>query len=273
MTSVLDLTHRHLRCVPLFPSNPPVSGLFLDHNRVSSLRNLPESLQFLSISSNRLLSLTGIQLCAGLVEVNLGKNFISDEQLAVLLVLRELKKVDLSGNRLCDGFGLEQVLRLPKLEEIDVSGNAFEGLEIKSSAFCLKRLILDCNRLKTLRFSSKCEALEYLSCSDNHLTAISALENVGEIQEINIDLNEFEEIEEEFNALKELKVMNFAHNRVKSAVKLRNNLNRLDCAYNRLKSLHFLTNSRFLRDLKADHNELESLSFSGLIHLQTLQIS
>lgn len=272
--TTLDLTHRNLRSVPNFPPNQPISQLILDSNRFSSLQSLPTDLQTLSANCNRLISLSGLQLCTGLVELHLHKNYISDDQVRSLLLLRELKVVELSGNRLSDGVGIGQLMRLPRLEELDVSGNRVAGLEVEYPAVALKKLVVDCNRLEKLCISAECPALLRLSCSDNHLSSLEGLSNAPRLQYLHLDMNDFSDFPANLDRLKPLRQLSISHNSLSYPVSLHLPvLQILHCAYNRLHSLSFLSHSRLLQELHCDHNQLQELAFGPLPELQTLRIA
>lgn len=260
--------------MPSFPANSPVSALLLDFNRLSDLKSVPEELKTLSANDNRLISLSGLQRCTGLLELRLSRNFISDDQLGSLLVLRSLKVVEMSGNRLCDGFGLSQLLRLPRLEELDVAGNAVAVLEVQHPATALKRLVLDCNRLEKVDLQAECPALIHLSCSDNRLSSLEGLKNAPRLQYLHLDMNNFSTFPHDLHRLKPLRLLSLSHNSLTHPTPLHLPvLQHFHCSYNRITSLSFLSPCRQLQQVHSDHNYIEDLDFGPLPDLHVLRIA
>lgn len=260
--------------MPSFPSNSSISALVLDFNRLSDLKSVPPELQTLSANGNRLISLSGLQYCTSLLELRLSRNFISDDQLGSLLVLRGLKVLKISENRLCDGFGLSQVLRLPRLEGLDVAGNAVTALEVQYPATALKRLVLDCNRLEKLDLHAECPSLIHLSCSDNRLSSLEGLKNAPRLQYLHLDMNNFSDFPNNLSSLKPLRLLSMAHNSLTHPSPLHLPvLQHFHCSYNCIHSLSFLSSCRQLQQVHSDHNHLEDLAFGSLPDLRVLRVA
>jgi hypothetical protein len=130
--SVLSLSNNALQSVQSLHSLVNMVELNLNFNAISSLAELAcPSLRRLFLSSNRLISLTGISSFPKLVTLCLYRNQLADlsAALSALRQLLKLKELDLDGNPCSsDATYKHQILRsLPKLAQLD--GEAVSSLD------------------------------------------------------------------------------------------------------------------------------------------------
>ena len=95
---------------------PYLQHLSIDRNQLtaiytSELEQVRHTLKTVSLKSNKLQSVQALGVCTLLKDLNLSDNQISDTMLvSTLLNLKKLRRLDISGNRLQNGFKVMESL-------------------------------------------------------------------------------------------------------------------------------------------------------------------
>lgn len=294
---MLDLSDQKLQVLPDLQLCKKLAELKLDKNQLSTFGKLPvglaslsargnkvafvgnleavaQSLQVLDLTSNRLISLEGISKCVHLTELYLGHNYVGDDQIHILACLSSLRVLDISHNHLRDNSVLQHIHGMPKLEVFNASANDFSACEFETPIPSLKFLMLDDNKLQSVRFAGGFRSLTHLSCRENNLVAVEGLECVPKLEEAYFDGNEMQEVGEEWNELKALQTFSLSFNRIEKVTQLKLPLlRRLNVSHNKLKSLSFLSGCGLLAELQASYNELKALFAASLSDLQLLWVA
>lgn len=290
--AVLDLSSQGLQSAPDLSQQTSLTEIRLDQNQLSTISRLPplvkslslrqnriafisnidklSALQVLDLTSNRLISLEGLEACDNLRELYLGFNYVGDDQVQLLSKMRELKVLDLSHNHLRDPSITQVLRRLPCLEALQLSSNDFT--EFKVSGFeRLRHLIIDSNKLNLLQFEGEA-CLECLSAKDNCLSEIRQIESLRTVKEVYLDSNDFTELAGDWRALKHLEVLSLSYNKLLEVDNVAV-LGSLNVSHNYLKSLAGLCTSPYIQAVIASHNEISELGFTRLTQLNYLDVS
>lgn len=184
------------------------------------------NIQYVDLSNNSIANIDGLEKSNTIKELKLGRNKISDiskiceiETLELLSVsnnnisiipddikkLKNLKDLDISGNRLIDINGVvvldnleelnassNKLTDTPQLEELkqlttlQLAGNALKNYSPQSEMKNLIKLNLSSNYLDDLDFLDKYPSLIELTISNNQYTSIDGIEKAQSLQTLDI---------------------------------------------------------------------------------------
>ncbi|KAF8584685.1 hypothetical protein K439DRAFT_1633331 [Ramaria rubella] len=171
---------------------PLLDALKIEANALSWLTGIPKTLRTLSVGSNLLTAMTSFNHLLNLENLDISNNQIDSlQQLSCLRHLRELKA---DGNAITSLDGLGQldgliklslkgncisqvdfsVLRLPRLELLNLSRNGLRSVAGLSSLSSLSALNLDHNHLVSLEADEPMPRLRTLRASNNRLIRLDA---------------------------------------------------------------------------------------------------
>ncbi|OMJ76731.1 hypothetical protein SteCoe_23845 [Stentor coeruleus] len=275
--SFVDISSRNFQILPRMDPNTKI--LIADNNSITSLTNLPPSLETLSLArnkiaflgtletqspklhnlnltANRLISLEGISSCFHLEELRLANNYVGDDQIGLLLQLENLKILDISHNHLRDSSFIQSLHCLKNLEEFWNSDNDFPDWVLNFPMKNLKKLILDSNKIRILEFKGQMPSLEVLSCKENNLVDIFGMSMCMNIKEIDITGNDISQLSEEWSMLVSLQVLICKTNSL-SHLPIIPNLEILDISHNSLSQRIYF--SKTLRELYISHNMITEI--------------
>lgn len=273
----VDISSRNLQVLPRMEPNTKI--LIADNNSITSLTNLPPSLETLSLArnkiaflgtletqspklrnlnltANRLISLEGISSCFYLEELRLANNYVGDDQIGLLLQLENLKILDISHNHLRDSSFIQSLHSLKNLEEFWNSDNDFPDWVLNFPMKNLKKLILDSNKIRILEFKGQMPSLEVLSCKENNLVDIFGMSMCRNIKEIDITGNDISQLSEEWSILVSLQVLICKTNSL-SHLPMIPNLEILDISHNSLAQRTYF--SKTLREIYISHNMITEI--------------
>ena len=254
--------------------------LRVENNNLTSLSGVPNSLQTLNCSNNKITSFVGLSNCSSLKTLDCSNNKISSLSSLPYLSIESLTASNnnftslilgndyycpkLSNLNVSNCTKLTELWSYGKLTSLDVSGCSSltfircENNKISSLSalpYNLKVLIVGGNQLTSL--PSIPSSLEYLWVSNNKLTSFS-LSNHSNIQNISIDGNPITAATVCNNS--KLTVMN---------VEESTGLKTLNCYSNALTSLN-VAGCTALTNLDCHQNQLTSLDVSSLSNLTLL---
>lgn len=164
-----------------------------------------ESIESLSLISEKITNINGIEKFINLTYLNLGSNNITD--ISSLKGLTNLKELELRSNEITDISSLKD---LTNLTGLDISNNSITDLKILENYSKMEKLIVDGNNINNIEEFPKLQKLKRLSLAENNISNINFLENVTQIEELNLSYNNIENIEiiGKFSNLVELSIGN-----------------------------------------------------------------
>ena len=280
--------------------------LRVENNNLTSLSGVPNSLQTLNCSNNKITSFVGLSNCSSLKTLDCSNNKISSLSSLPYLSIESLTASNnnftslilgndyycpkLSNLNVSNCTKLTELWSYGKLTSLDVSGCSSltfircENNKISSLSalpYNLKVLIVGGNQLTSL--PSIPSSLEYLWVSNNKLTSFS-LSNHSNIQNISIDGNPITAATVCNNSkLDSLAVRNtpalvnlycYGNSSLKRLnVQGNTGLKVIDCHGNALTGIGNLNNCTALTTLICNNNQLTSLDVSSLSNLTELNCS
>lgn len=171
---------------------PSLVALDISNNRLTSLHDLPQSLQYLKASGNRLTShRTSFAHLPNLVELDLADNRMED--LDSFRPLVHLRRLRLSNNQLTCIDGLRYLSNIISIEA--------------------RRNMLTVVDLRYLETSKALQHLESIDLADNELIQVAGIEFLEALLEINISRNALHDLPIS-RPMPHLKILNAANNRL-----------------------------------------------------------
>eukprot|EP01029_Cantina_marsupialis_P011755 TRINITY_DN26150_c0_g1_i1.p1 TRINITY_DN26150_c0_g1~~TRINITY_DN26150_c0_g1_i1.p1 ORF type:complete len:1335 (+),score=239.95 TRINITY_DN26150_c0_g1_i1:107-4111(+) len=256
-----------------------VEALELDHLGLQRIENLVKlkHLRRLSLASNEIVTISGLDECSVLEELNLEDNRISE--LRGLTCLTFLKKLDLGSNQITSLQGLEGLSRLTQLSLEDNAISSMSGIE---NLPVLMELYLGNNQLRVLKEVQFLKSLEKLVildlngnplCNDEHyrLYTVYHLRKVKVLDSVGVDANEQMLARDKYcgKLTKEFLVD-------KIGTVYFERIHELDLNSCKIREIETLTGNDFtvLRELNLDQNLLTNISgLEALSNLTVLRLS
>ena len=199
------------------------------------------NLEFLDLTSNRIINIEGISQCYRLKELYLGYNFLSDEQLEILKNFKDLTVLDISHNHLKDENVTKITESFDKLRILINNSNDFSCIIFEKNSLSLEEIYLDDNKLQKLEFKKPKVAINTLHIKNNNLNDISGLSNLESLKVLAFDNNKLKKIDD-LSLLKNLtRVTGSNNNMEKVAFDTRNEIEYIDFAKNELTNIDFLS--------------------------------
>lgn len=210
----INFVSYHNKCFTI-PSN---NYLDLSRKRISSIvsiENLPlfSNLKGLSLSSNKISKMEGIENLQDLEFLNLSQNSLSKIE---GVQLKHLKWLRLGGNRIKK---IENLDSLEILTFLDLCWNQITKIEGLKDLLYVKELLLHGNKIlkiENLEFSRK---LEKLTLSSNDIEVINGLDNLTELKILNLGYNKITRISG-LEKLLNLEVLDLRNNDIRTLAKL-----------------------------------------------------
>lgn len=153
-------------------------------------------------------SLEGLQHCAAIMLIDLGKNEIAD--VSPLAGLKKLQSITLSNNQIKDIKPLEE---LTAVQLLDLSGNQVESLEAITKMSNLRSLWMADNKIKSLQPVTQLPKIWSLHVAGNGLTDISPVGSLKWLTNLDIDRNEVTSLES-LKPLTELDILLVRDNKI-----------------------------------------------------------
>ena len=199
------------------------------------------NLEFLDLTSNRIINIEGISQCYRLKELYLGYNFLSDEQLEILTNFKDLTVLDISHNHLKDENVTKITESFDKLRILINNSNEFSCIIFEKNSLSLEEIYLDENKLQKLEFKKQKVSINTLHIKNNNLNDISGLSNLENLKVLAFDNNKLKKIDD-LCLLKNLtRVTGSNNNMEKIAFDARNEIEYIDFAKNELTNIDFLS--------------------------------
>ena len=119
----------------------------------------------------------------------------------------DLTMLDLSG--FGEPFDLSEIVRIPALEKLDLSGNKLESIYILKALEKLRELDLSDNEISDVTPLAYLTNLEKLDLSNNHINSVTALLNLTQLKELDVRGNDLtpEQIERLVNTLPDCEIL------------------------------------------------------------------
>lgn len=159
-----------------------IEQLYIDMNKIESLRYTPKGLRILDASSNNIFSFDGIMSMPHLEFLNLSLNVIEKIDKVKMPSLIDL---DLSGNRIRH---LENFDHCRKLEKLNLSDNGLMKIRNIPPGFNLQELNLSKNKITHLDVRDLAE-MKHLRFLDLSFNTISKLNFLSPLLELEVSLS------------------------------------------------------------------------------------
>lgn len=187
--------------------------------------------------------------------------------------LVSLQEVNLAFNRLAH---VGPLANLPHLASVDLSHNRLTTLPVFRAANNIRRLELNFNRLRDLRWLGKQDfaALQILSLAHNEITGIDTVPQLTELRELNLRGNRVSDIHF-LRSLHGLEMLDLGSNAIAdlTGIDAPGGLRRLFLDRNAIDDLDPLAGLADLEVLDIAHNHPESLEpLTSLVELQRLDL-
>jgi Leucine-rich repeat (LRR) protein len=232
-----------------------LSRLVLSHNSIQKVAHgafyYLISLTELDVQFNKLNSVGDLSALARLERLILSHNVINTLSETSFEGLQNLRHLDLSFNELqelTDG----PLENLWELQELDVSSNRLEVIQIETGLENLRHLRLVSNRLTDARFIQRLPRLQTLDLSDNRITAL-----------------------EQYCVVQSLRLANFSGNRIHSihwSAFHGASVRTLDLSHNHLQMVGTWQWPSKLVNLHLDSNLIQNVSTEGFKGLKDLEL-
>ena len=168
---------------------------------------------------------------------------------------------------------LEDLVHLPNLTSLEISGLKIDSLEFLSTLLKLNSLNLSGSTfpVENMPYIAALPELKQLSMADCSLSTIDPLENAWSLTELDLGYNTIRNLDV-LKTIPNLKKLNLQHNAVNSleVVGSLDALEVLNVAFNAVTSLEPLEDCANLKELVADNNHLTDLE--GLEDLDNLEL-
>lgn len=252
-THELDVSHNSIQVLAYLPESLQI--LNISYNKIAMIDSINPSncLHLLNLSYNRLISIEGIIHLNKLKILDLSYNFLSADQLTHLKPLKTLKTLNLSHNHLSSVTAFDHLNFLDSLIELNMSFNDFLKIIIKTPMISMKKLILDNNKLTNLNLDNF-PKLEFISCINNNITQFYGLTSLNQLSYLYADGNELTELP----FLAKLKILSISHNRLSNILHYPS-LEVLNASYNCLGNIEKV--SSLVMEMNVSHNILTMLPF------------
>ncbi|CAL6057823.1 Conserved_hypothetical protein [Hexamita inflata] len=253
-------------------------------DKQKKVRNLI-SLQCLDISDNQITNIDRLSKLSNLKILYLNGNYI--ENISELSKLNKLQQLDLSNNQ-GDSNLIELISSLTNLEQVNISSNNIENINVLSNLTNLQQLNISNNQISSINSLKSLINLRELNISSNQILNIDALANLKNLQILDISHNEKISNYKPLCGLISLYNLNIMQNPnfqtqmlsaedIQSLIKLK----KLNLSYNIIKNTnikniksHILYNFIHLQQLNLRQTGIKNIYFlSRLEHLQYLDIS
>ena len=234
-------------------------------------------------------NLTGLEFATNLIELEFGKNQISD--VTPLKNLTKLTHLSLGINQISDvtplknltklthlSLGINQISdvtplkNLTNLIELDLLSNRISDVTPLKNLTKLTYLSLRDNQISDVTPLKDMTKLIYLSLRDNRISDVSPLKNLVKLTYLNLDHNYYKIDVSPFKNLINLRYLSLDDNQISDATPLKNltKLIHLDISDNPILDLTPLKDMKKMIDLDLDSNGI--LDISPLKHLTNLLI-
>ena len=243
-----------------------------DDTFVSSIKNLT-GLEFatnlieLEFGKNQISDVTPLKNLINLTHLSLGINQISD--VTPLKNLTKLTHLSLGINQISDVTPLKN---LTNLIELDLLSNRISDVTPLKNLTKLTYLSLRDNQISDVTPLKDMTKLIYLSLRDNRISDVSPLKNLVKLTYLNLDHNYYKIDVSPFKNLINLRYLSLDDNQISDAAPLKNltKLIHLDISDNPILDLTPLKDMKKMIDLDLDSNGI--LDISPLKHLTNLLI-
>ncbi len=290
----LDLSDNEIVYVEL-EALPNLRDLNLSSNILSDLSFLSglQSVEILNLSDNYISDVSSLQKLLKLRELYLSDNQIKEEEIEQLRELKNLDKLNISGNgieklRIEGGFeslreltiqgkeehisfmksrkiGLNSLVikDLKNLEKLDLSRNELTTIELKHLDK-LRDLDLSSNNLSDLSFLSGLKSVEILKLRGNQISNLRPLQELNNLRKLYLSDNQIKEIEP-LLTLKNLEILDISGNEIKEL--------EIEGGFERLRELTIRGKIERISFRERRKIGLKSLIISDLKNLEKLDLS
>ena len=148
-----------------------------------------EKLTYLEVGGVNITSLSGLEYCTNLIELNLVANQISD--MSPLSSLTNLNHLDLEENQIS---GVSPLSSLTNLTELNLVGNKISDVSPLSSLTNLTSLWLSGNQISDVSPLSSLTGLRALSLESNQISDVSPLSSLTGLRDLHLDSNQISDI-------------------------------------------------------------------------------
>lgn len=167
-----------------------LKSLLAGNNHVQSLKPLAalNQLEVLDLSQNNLKSITPLRSVTGLQSLNVANNALSN--LSGIETLTELEELNATGNRISN---ITAINHLSNLKIIDLSMNNIHNI-LPLAGLPATELNLSRNNISTALVFNALPKLQKLDIGENNVSDLSAVANLMDLKELNIDYCPVQEV-------------------------------------------------------------------------------
>jgi internalin A len=155
---------------------------------LSTLEEVPRSVQNLYLSCNRITNLTTFSHLKEVVILDISYNELSD--ISCLSSLSNLRDLNVSHNSIVD---ITPILRNQKLQSVDLRNNQIRKLDFRFSILPqLHTVFVSGNRIQQIHHLYHLKQLKELYLEENYLCSFSVLKPMKHLQHLNLNDNQIE---------------------------------------------------------------------------------
>jgi len=231
---------------------------FTDNHGKITKSKYPKWINGISLEAQHLTKISGVELLQKVKWVNFASNLLSEMP---SISSENIEKVNFRYNR----FKFFPDLRLYKnLKIFEIGNNQIEELNEGVLAENLEEIYLSQNYLRNLKGLEGLKKLKILSARQNKIEFVDNLKSIQSLEKVYLSVNQIRFINDEFNNLTNLKLLELDLNELIEISKLANpNLENLSIAGNRIDDLTGISRNKNLRVLDIRDNPVTDITELG----------
>ncbi|MGN4906390.1 leucine-rich repeat domain-containing protein [Bacillus cereus group sp. MYBK108-1] len=181
----VDITYSELQDIGPLAELEAIESLNLRNNKISDLSPLSQmkKINILDLSSNCIKEIKPLFTLTSLRTLNVANNQISNDNLAGIEQLKNIKKLSLRNNGLTN---IEHVTSMKKLIELDLAKNELENIEPLSRLSTVQSLNLEENYISDITPLSQLTGLYDLKLGSNEIRDVRPVQELGKRMYIDI---------------------------------------------------------------------------------------
>ncbi|MGG0074706.1 NEAT domain-containing protein [Bacillus wiedmannii] len=181
----VDITYSELQDIGPLAELEAIESLILRNNKISDLSPLSQmkKINILDLSSNCIKEIKPLFTLTSLRTLDVANNQISNDNLAGIEQLKNIKKLSLRNNGLTN---IEHVTSMKKLIELDLAKNELENIEPLSRLSTVQSLNLEENYISDITPLSHLTGLYNLKLGSNEIRDVRPVQELGKRMYIDI---------------------------------------------------------------------------------------
>ncbi|MES5942102.1 MULTISPECIES: leucine-rich repeat domain-containing protein [unclassified Bacillus cereus group] len=181
----LSITYGELKEIGPLAELEHIESLSLRNNKISDLSSLSQmkKIKMLDLSSNYIKDIKPLFTVTSLRTLTVANNQISNDNLAGIEQLKNVKKLSLSNNGLTN---IEHITSMKKLVELDLAKNELENIDPLSRMSTVQSLNLEENYISDITPLSQLTGLYDLKLGSNEIRDVRPVQELGKRMYIDI---------------------------------------------------------------------------------------